>query len=62
MSHNDPTPDITLAQLEQAERRDRAEMPVLWWAAQIVVSILAPVETWWHWRKRKAIGYHGRPR
>ena len=56
-----PFDGLSLAETERLERACRRAHPFLWIAAELVVFVRDPPEWCRDWRRRKAIGYDGRP-
>jgi hypothetical protein len=52
--HDDPFARLNLEQIQAAERKYRAQYPVLWCVAEFVMFVRKPRRGWW---RRKKIGY-----
>ena len=56
-----PFDGCDLTETERLERIYRARYPVLWWLAELWVALSDPLAAVREWRRRRAIGYDGRP-
>jgi hypothetical protein len=54
---NDPFAHLILDQIQAAEKKYRAQHPILWRVAEFVVFVRGPWKWVRGWRRRKAIGF-----
>jgi hypothetical protein len=54
---HDPFAHLNLEQIQPAERKYRAQHPVLWWVAEFVMFIRQPWRYMRNWWRRRKIGY-----
>jgi len=58
---HDPFAHLDLEQIERAERKARADHPILFRVPELAVFVRDPVRWIRGWRQRRAIGYNGKP-
>ena len=54
---HDPFAHLKLEQIQEAEKKYRAQHPILWWVAEFVVFARNPAQWVRGWWRRRAIGY-----